>query len=375
MKNYCVEDIKAGENSVKYPYGQYAGYVESIFNSFDSYLRYLRNYEESNEIDMDELDYCIYIERAFSFADQNSKEILRIKKFLKSNYEKVKVVRDIRNYSFAIEISIFSGELTVIFGELDDDLPTDGSLIEKLEWMKENCEFIPFFFNKRNMEELLDKKFKIYEKSDFTYGPGTYQSYTLREIKADNILSKLINKKCLADGLDDDKYLIRHIYDTDQYVLRLDRHYSVQSSSPTGGRLKQPSYKENMMIINVVFDEVFQNSAPVVETVNIICAKDNYDDMTSYKFSDIKKCRSAMKMLEIYLNENRGIFYPKNDVYYYIICDPSVGRYYLKRDLEKSPKQQYNVNSSSYSSNERVVIDGVSYTKDELSAIIKNNKI
>lgn len=62
------------------------------------------------------------------------------------------------------------------------------------------------------------------------------------------------------------------------------------------------------------------------------------DEERSYKFSHIKRDTYVMRLLEKYISDLK--YQPSDNVYYFIGFNTKTKTWYLKRDLDKSPKRQ-----------------------------------
>ena len=67
-----------------------------------------------------------------------------------------------------------------------------------------------------------------------------------------------------------------------------------------------------------------------------IIYEDINPEYTSHKFSHIKRDTFSMNLLKDYLEESE--FQPKDNIFYFIKLNPKSKKYYLKRDLYRSPK-------------------------------------
>lgn len=108
---------------------------------------------------------------------------------------------------------------------------------------------------------------------------------------------------------------------------------------------------EDDRILYPGYDEISFKSMNMVEKLEWMytycefipfCVAHEYIDLSSssisYKYSHIKRDYWAMKMLDTYLNDLK--YQPSDNVYYFIKFNSKTRVWYLKRDLEKSPKRK-----------------------------------
>lgn len=104
-----------------------------------------------------------------------------------------------------------------------------------------------------------------------------------------------------------------------------------------------PSYDENVFKDMDIVDKLeWMNTHCEFIPFRVIYEDIWSDDGISHKFSHIRRNVHAMNLLSNYLKNTK--FQPNDSVYYFIYHDRKNSDYYLKRDLEKSPKkEEYNL--------------------------------
>lgn len=204
-----------------YPYEAYTKYERR--ESFDKYKEKIYGWVSKNTWNMDILKN---IDDMFALV-QNSDKNNTVKQWLVNHIDKCRYIGDFSGLEFGIQISEESESIVLrfpcyidendkaLYPGYDEMSFKDLSIIDKLEWLYENCEFIPF---------------------------------------------------------------------------------------------------------RVIYEEI------------------SLSDDRSYKFSHIKRDNWAMRMLDSYLNGLK--YHPNDNAYYFIEFNAKTRVWYLKRDLQKSPKRQ-----------------------------------
>lgn len=179
-------------------------------------------------------------------------------------------------------------------------------------WVSENSNF-------SNIESRIEKAFSYVENSKFN------QSL---KIWFNNHIDKL---RYIGDfsGLD---FGIMFNEETEKIIMRF------PSMIDEEDKQLYPLYDEdefkNMKIIDKL--EWMYNNCEFIPFRVIY--EDIEPEYTSHKFSHIKRDSFSMNLLKDYLENSQ--FQPKDNIYYFIKMNPKTKQYYLKRDLNRSPKHK-----------------------------------